>query len=71
MQNLRLPGPSPETPESHQPKLAELLEQLANESATCAVCKEQISRFEMFVAWPLAGLLAHIQCYREPLGGAA
>jgi hypothetical protein len=71
MQNLSC-GPSPATPESHDtPKLAELLEELANEKPTCAVCKEQITRFEMFVAWPLAGLLAHIQCYREPLGGAA
>jgi hypothetical protein len=70
MQNLSC-GPSPATPESHDPpKLAELLEQLANE-ATCAVCKEQISRFEMFCAWPLAGLVAHIQCWRDPIGGAA
>jgi hypothetical protein len=52
---------SPATPDRHAGNVPELLEQLANE-VTCEVCHEQISRFEMFVAWPVAGLVAHIGC---------
>lgn len=41
----------------------ELLEQLVTKHAiVCAVCDDEISRFEMFACWPLAGLVAHMSC---------
>lgn len=41
----------------------ELLEQLAELAPLCLCCSEPINRFEMFVAWPAAGVVAHFACY--------
>jgi hypothetical protein len=46
----------------------ELLEQLAAQHLRCLYCPEPISRFELFVAWPVAGIMAHFACYAQAQG---
>jgi hypothetical protein len=47
-----------------------LLEELVTDNViTCAVCGEEITRFEMFAVWPLAGLVVHMSHYGQRLEG--
>jgi len=46
----------------------ELLEQLAAQHLSCLYCPDPISRFELFVCWPIAGILAHFGCYAKAQG---
>ncbi len=42
--------------------VATLLEQL-QQKVRCGICVEPISAFDMFVMWPLGGVVAHMACY--------
>ena len=46
----------------------ELLEQLCQQHLCCLYCPDPISRFELFVLWPVGGILAHFGCYARAMG---